>query len=91
MYFLNGIEIHKSTLHKDLGTCILFDDNLKFHNHTSAVAGKSNRMLGLISKSFEFLEPVMVSKLYKALVRLILEYSNPVLGPSYFYIRSKED
>ena len=37
-------------------------------------------MLGLISKSFEFLEPAMVSKLYKALVLPILEYSNPVWG-----------
>jgi len=86
-YFLNGIEIDKSTLHKDLG--ILFDDNLKFHNHTSAVAGKGNRMLGLISKSFEFLEPVMVSKLYKALVRPILEYSNPVWGPTFILDQRK--
>jgi len=51
-YFLNGIEIDKTTLHKGLG--ILFDDNLKFHNHTSAVTGKGDHMLNLISKSFEF-------------------------------------
>jgi len=35
-YFLNGIEIDKTILHKDLG--ILFDDNL--YNNTSAVTGK---------------------------------------------------
>jgi len=74
-YFSNGTEIERITQHKDLG--IIFDDKLKFHDHASTVAGKGNRMLGLINKSFEFLEPEMVSKLYKALVRPILEYSNP--------------
>ena len=40
-------------------------------------------MLGLISKSFEFLEPEMVSKLYKALVQLIPKYSDPAWGPTF--------
>jgi len=81
-YFLNGTEIERITQHKDLG--IIFDDKLKFHDHASIVAGKGNRMLGLISKSFEFHEPKMVGKLYKALVRPILEYSNPVWGPIFY-------
>jgi len=63
--FFNGTEIERNAQHKDLG--ILFDDKLKFHDHTSTVAGKINYILGLISKSFEFLEPEIVSKLYKAL------------------------
>ena len=45
--------------------------------------------LGLISKSFEFLEPEMVSKLYKAQVRPILEYSNPVWGPTFILDQRK--
>jgi len=40
-------------------------------------------MLELISKSFEFLEPEMVSGLCKALVCPILEYSNPIWGPTF--------
>ena len=67
----------------------MFDDNLKFHNHTSVVAGKGNRMLGLIRKSFEFVEPVMTSKLYKALVRPTLEYSNPEWGPTFILDQRK--
>ena len=78
LYFLNGTEIERTTQHKDLG--ILFDDKLKFHDRTSTVAGKGNRMLGLISQSFEFLEPETVGKLYEVLVQPILEYSNPVWG-----------
>jgi len=58
--FLNGTEIERITQHRDLG--IIFDDKLKFHDHTSTVAGKENCTLGLISKSFEFLEPEMASK-----------------------------
>jgi len=77
-YFLNGTEIEA---YKDLS--ILFDDKLKLYDHTSTVAGKGNCLLGLISKSFKFIEPEMVSKLYKALVRPILEYSNPVWGATF--------
>jgi len=46
-------------------------------------------MLGLISKSFEFLEPVMVGKLYKTLVWPILEYSNSVWGPTFILDQRK--
>jgi len=46
-------------------------------------------MLGLISKSFKLLEPEMASKLYKALVRPIPEYSNPVWGLLLFWTKEK--
>jgi len=82
--------VERITQHKDLG--IIFDDKLKFHDHTSTVAGKGNGMLGLISKPFEFLvEPEMASKLYKALVQPILEYSNPVCMGTYFYSGPKKN
>jgi len=80
-YFLNDVLIESTNVHKDLG--VLFDNNLKFHDHSATVASKANRMLGLISKSFEFLESEMVVKLYKSLVRPILEYCNPVWGPTF--------
>ena len=48
-----------------------------------------HRMLGLISKSFKFFEPDMVSKLYEALVRPILEYSNPIWGPTFILDQRK--
>ena len=46
-------------------------------------------MLGLISKSFKFFEPEMVSKLYEALVQPILEYSNPIWGPTFILDQRK--
>ena len=81
VHILNGTQIDQVSQHKDLG--ILFDDSLKFHDHASTVSGKANRLLGLISKSFEFLEPEMFVKIYKTLVRPILEYCNPIWGPNY--------
>lgn len=44
---------------------------------------KANRILGLISKIFQYREPDMIIKLYKSLVRLIIEYGNHIWGPHY--------
>jgi len=53
--------------HKDL--CIQFDNQLKFHDHTTEVCAKGNRILGMIKKSFEHLDRHMVSKLFTTLIR----------------------
>ena len=63
-FFSNRIQIEQTSQHKDLG--ILSDDHLKFYFHTSTAASKGNHMLGIIAKSFEFLEPEMVGE-FKAL------------------------
>ena len=46
-YFIGGGLLQSVKEHKDLG--VLMDSNLKFHNHTLAVAGKTNQILGLIT------------------------------------------
>ena len=51
---------------KDLG--IIFDSQLKFHAHTTLV----------VSKAIEFSKTFI--KLYKTLVRSILEYGNIICG-----------
>jgi len=73
---------------EDLG--ILFDNHLKFHNHVSTVSAKANHVLGLIGKSFKFLDTEMVVKLFKTLECLILEYVNFIweLNPL-FWIKEK--
>ena len=65
----------------DLG--ILMDSKLKFHMHTDSVVNKSYRVLGLIKKSFECKDPDIVLKLYKSLVRPIVEYANVIWGLQY--------
>ena len=77
----NTIFIDINATHSDLG--IVFDDQLKFHHHTTQVTTKANRVLGLIKKSFEYLDSTMLTCLFNTLVRPILEYNNPIWGPHY--------
>ena len=65
----------------DLG--VVVDHQLKFHQHTASVASKANRILGTISKSFEYLDIDSLPRLYKALVRPVVEYANSIWGPFY--------
>ena len=64
---------------KDLG--ITFDSNLNFDKHISNVTKKANQMLGLIKRTFTYLDKDMFLKLYKALVRSHLEYGNVIWSP----------
>ena len=66
---------------KDLGVTI--DSLLKFHEHTNLTVSKANRVLGLIRKTFQCREQDMVTRLFKSLIRPILEYGNLLWGPFY--------
>ena len=61
----------------------MFVNELKFHYHTIQVTAKANRVLGLIKKSFEYLDSTMLMHLFSTLVRPILEYNNSIWGPHY--------
>jgi len=65
-HYLNGTLIDTTTTHKDLS--IVFDDQLKFPMHnTTHVTAKSNRILGLIKRSFEYLDSTMLTLLFNTL------------------------
>ena len=51
---------------KDLG--IMFDPSLKFSKHINMVADKANRILGVIKRTFSFMDDKSFTKLYKTLV-----------------------
>ena len=85
--YLNEILIDTVTSHSDLG--ILFDDQLKFHDYTTQVTTKANRVLGLIKKWFEYLDSNMLTQLFSTLVRPILEYNNIIWGPHYIVDKRK--
>ena len=55
--------------------------NLKFHQHTSEVAMKANRVLACMKRSFIDLNEFVISQLYKSMVQPILEYGNVIWGP----------
>ena len=71
MYYMNNNgklkEISMVTEQKDLG--VLIDDKLKFVPHIQAMVKKPNRNLGIINRTFSYLDKSMFLTLYKALIR----------------------
>ena len=72
---------------KDLG--VIIDKDLKFHRQAAAAVKKANSSLGIIKKSFTFLDEETLPLLFKSLVRPHLEYGNVIWGP--FYKGDAED
>ena len=64
---------------RDLG--IIFQDDLKFNKHISTKVQKANSMLGLIIRSFDYLDKNSYIRLYKAMIRPQLEYGNAAWHP----------
>ena len=76
---MNRHPLTSADYHKDLG--VTFDCSLNFHQHASELALKANRVLAYVKRAFVDLNNDVLLKLYKALVRLILEYRN-VMEPT---------
>ena len=73
----NPTEVHvtRVTSEKDLG--VIFDEKLIFRDHISKKAALANKNLGLIFRSFTYIDKAMTLflNLYKSLVRPHLEYA----------------
>ena len=72
--------LQKDTTEKDLG--IWFQSNLKFDDHIIYVVNRSNKLLGLIKRTFKALDKDSFLILYKSLIRSILDYGGSVYYPS---------
>ena len=57
---------------------IQIDSHQKFHEHTTAVTKKANRLL---SKYFRFFDKATFINLYKTFIRPVLEYGSIIWGP----------
>jgi hypothetical protein len=66
-------------MEKDLGVNI--DNELQFSKHIEGQVNKANKRLGLIRRSFEFLNARAMKQLFVAVVRPILEFGNVVWSP----------
>ena len=74
---LNKLE--ESLCEKDLG--VFVDCNLNFDEHISTIVKKARMLSGLILRTFHFKTSEILVPLFKALIRPILEYANPVWSP----------
>ena len=67
------------TSEKDLG--VLFDGSMNFDLHIYGCINRSNRLIGIIYRSFDFLDIGTFIIMYKTVIRPILEYGNVVWSP----------
>ena len=72
-----GMEFTKSE--KDIG--VVIDSKLSFENHINEKVNKANSIMGVIRRTFEFLDIKTFKILYTALVRPHVEYANQVWNP----------
>lgn len=73
------ITLEETKLEKDLGVNI--DPSLKFSQHIEIQVNKANRLLGMIRRSFEFLDSETVKKLFTSLIHPHLEYLDVSCSP----------
>ena len=85
-YKMNSKTLKVVNEERDLG--IIFQDDLKFNKHISTKVQKANSMLGLIIRSFDYLDKNSYIRLYKAMIRPQLEYGNAIWHP---YLRKDID
>ena len=82
METVNGpVKISKVDSEKDLG--VIFDSNMKFGEHINSKVTKANQTLGLIFRTFTYMDKEMFLNLFKSLIRPHLEYATVVWSPVY--------
>lgn len=73
------LDLDNITSEKDIGVTV--DEDLNFRTHIQLGVNKANSILGLIRRTFTFLDEKMFKLLFKALVRPHLEYASSVWSP----------
>ena len=82
METVNGpVKIAEVDSEKDLG--VIFDSNMKFGEHINSNVTKANQILGLIFRTFTYMDKEMFPNLFKSLIRPHLEYATVVWSPVY--------
>ena len=74
-------EINQVPEQKDLG--VIIDDKLKFVPHIQAMVKKADINLGIIKRTFRYLDKTIFLNLYKSIVRPNLEYASTVWSVIY--------
>ena len=78
-YTIEGKELEHVFEEKDLGVTI--DSRLQFDEHVAEKIKKANNMVGLIRRSFSYLDGHLFKKLFTTFVRPHLEYAQSVWSP----------
>ena len=73
------IEIAPTSSERDLG--VVIDDKITFKGHIGGIIKKVNKLMGLIRRTFIYLDKEVFVPLYTSLVRSHLEYAQSVWSP----------
>ncbi len=74
------VHLTETEAERDLG--ITIDNELNFSKHITQAVKKANQLVGMIRRTFTFLDNDTFTKLFTSLVRPILEYGNCVWSPT---------
>ena len=74
-------DLEFTEMEKDLGVHV--DNKLRLRDHAEIAAAKANKTLGLIRRSYEYLDAVSLKSLYTSLLRPHLEYGHIVWPLNY--------
>ena len=80
-YSMDGVELEHVSVEKDLG--VLIDEELIFEEHIMEKVKKANAIVGLIRRSFSYLDGRLFKKLFTTFVRPHLEYCAVVWNPHF--------
>ena len=81
IYKIGDKNINQVLEQKDLG--VIIDRDLKFHKQTNEAIKKANKLLGFISRTFDYKSKDIILPLYKSLVKPHLEYCVQFWSPTY--------
>ena len=73
------VELSRSEGEKDLG--VMVDDKGNFDKHIQQQVNKANSIMGLIRRTYTFLDETSFRYLFQALVRPHLQYAEAVWSP----------
>ena len=76
-------KINNRQLVKDLG--VTFHPKLNINHHIHEITHKATKILGILNRTFIFLNKKTFLLLYKSLIRPHLEYANVIWYPKYKY------
>ena len=79
IYHLNGFILSPTDEEKDLG--VIVSKDLKAHKNIQSSISKANKMVGMIKRTFQYLDKDIFLKLYKTYVRPHVEYCQQICYP----------
>ena len=73
------VQLEETVMEKDLG--VVVDNKLTFSQHINSTVVKANQVVGMIRRSFKYMDKEIFVQLFTSRVRPILEYGNVIWNP----------